>query len=148
MMLKFRYIVSFLNAGFLLLVFFNNLSEQTELSGFRRTGDLIYASFSSVFHNKAYDQTEALLSRSNVENPIDCSFLCLAEPKCWSVNYGSLAGKSEEFLCELFSWSTFNESHLVTKDGFSHTRIKVSDSFYTCISRLEKNYYRYTKEIE
>ena len=71
------------------------------------TGDFSVGDFKrNAFH---YLWAEKLTS-SMVEDQFDCTFLCVAEPKCYSFNMAAYPDSNGLYLCELLATDKYRET--------------------------------------
>ena len=90
----------------LLLVFFlsacTTITFAMEKSAFYRspTGDL---SFGNLKRNPFHYVWEKNITWSMVVDQLDCIFLCVGEPKCYSTNVAAHPDSNRLYLCELLA---------------------------------------------
>ena len=101
-------------------------------------GDFSVSDFKrNVFH---YLWAEKITS-SMVEDQFDCSFLCVAEPKCYSFNMAAYPDSKGLYLCELLATDKYRETKKFhTNATFPHFNPWVSDKrVYFTIFSTTKN---------
>ena len=55
-----------------------------------------------------------------VEDQFDCTFLCVAEPKCYSFNMAAYPDSKGLYLCELLATDKYRESKKFHANATSH----------------------------
>ena len=75
------------------------------------------------------------ITSSMVEDQFDCTFLCVAEPKCYSFNMAAYPNWKGLYLCELLATDKYRETKKFHANAtFHHYRSWVSDKRNTfCI---------------
>ena len=88
------------------------------------TGHVCFGNFRrDAFH---YLRAEKLTSIM-VENELECIFLCVEEPKCYSLNLAAYPDSKGLHLCELLATDKYKATkHFLANDTFHHHRPGVS----------------------
>ena len=82
-----------------------------------RNGFLAYGGFHPSFYH-SLTATQIAISLS--EDKLDCSFACMAEPKCASFNIAVNPGSKGLFLCELLKTDMFHEREKLPSNASYH----------------------------
>ena len=93
----------------ILLVFFPQMAYTMEQSALHRnpTGGF---SFSDIRRYSFHYLWAENIKRSLVEDQFDCTFLCVAEPKCYSFNMAAYPDSKGLYLCELLATDKYRET--------------------------------------
>ena len=106
------------------------------------TGDFSIGDFKrNAFH---YLWAEKLTS-SMVEDQFDCTFLCVAEPKCYSFNMAAYPDSKGLYLCELLATYNYRETDKFHSNAtFHHYSPWVSDKriYFTLFSSTKNLFSR------
>ena len=116
-----------------LLVFFPQMTYTMEQSALYRnpTGDFSIANFRRYsFHYLWVEK----ISWSMVEDQIDCTFLCVAEPKCYSFNMAAYPDFKDLYLCELLATDKYRETQKFHPNATFHHLSPLVRYCQTCIS--------------
>jgi len=92
----------------ILLVFFPQMTYAMEQSALYRnpTGYFSVADFKpNPFHNLRVKKVTSFM----VEDQFDCTFLCVAETKCYSFNVAAYPDSKGLYLCELLATDKYRE---------------------------------------
>ena len=81
------------------------------------------------------------ITSSMVEDQLDCTFLCVAEPKCYSFNMAAYPDSKGLYLCELLATDKYKETKKFHANAtFHHFSPSVSDKFiYFTLFSSSKN---------
>ena len=111
----------------ILLVFFPQMAYTMEQSALYRnpTGDF---SVSDIRRYSFHYLWAENIERSMVEDQFDCTFLCVAEPKCYSFNMAAYPDSKGLYLCELLATDKYRETKkFLANATFHHYSPWVSD---------------------
>ena len=98
------------------------------------TGDFSVGDFKpNLFHYLWGKKTTS----SMVEDQFDCTFLCVAEPKCYSFNMAAYPDSKGLYLCELLATDKYRETKTFHANAtFHHYSPSVRYSFITFEPRV------------
>ena len=109
-------------------------------------GFLSYGGFHPSFYHSL---TATQIAISFSEDKLDCSFACMAEPKCASFNIAVATGSNGLFLCELLETDMFHDKGKLRSNASYHHYSPVSQNFFFAIffyGYLQKNISKYAVE--
>ena len=78
------------------------------------------ASFGKFKCDPFYFLWEEKLTSSMVEDKLDCTFLCVGEPKCYSFNIAVYPDSKGLYLCELLATDKYREAEKVHANATFH----------------------------
>ena len=78
------------------------------------------ASFGKFKCDPFYFLWEEKLTSSMVEDKLDCTFLCVGEPKCYSFNIAVYPDSKGLYLCELLATDKYREAEKVRANATFH----------------------------
>ena len=84
------------------------------------------------------------LSSSMVKDQLDCTFLCVREPNCYSFNMAAYPDSKGVWLCELLATDKYRETEKFHANAtFHHYRARVRHLYsYLAVSRFQIFGYR------
>ena len=113
-------LMSFLSSQFKLMYTMKNSALSRNPAGDFSVGDFKRNPFHYLWAEK--------ITSSMVEDQFDCTFLCVAKPKCYSLNMAAYPDPKGLYLCELLATDKYRESKTFHSNAtFHHYSPWVSD---------------------
>ena len=104
----------FLSSQLMMMYSMENSALYRNPAGDFSVGDFKRNSFHYLWAEK--------ITSSMVEDQLDCTFLCVAEPKCYSFNMAAYPDSKGLYLCELLASDKYRETKAFHSNAtFHHT---------------------------